>query len=145
MRAAPAVSCAMCTRRCAHEHTGSAEAIRHSLRDGFTVSFVLSPVTGFVATVAREKLASHELDASVGASGPHDFTVRFSAVRQRHIHVHHTLPRVVTIASRPSWWDRIGESVAVICPTAKAEYFSKEGWIRISQKAASDLPVGQSC
>jgi hypothetical protein len=27
----------------AHEHTGSAEAIRHSLRDGFTAYFVLSP------------------------------------------------------------------------------------------------------
>ena len=28
---------------------------RHSLRDGFTVSFVLSPVTGFVVTVIPEK------------------------------------------------------------------------------------------
>jgi hypothetical protein len=47
-----------------------------------TVSFVLSPVTGFVVTVAPEKLASQELDASIGASGPHDFAVRLSAVRQ---------------------------------------------------------------
>jgi hypothetical protein len=53
-----------------------------------TVSFELSPVTGVLATVAPEKLASQELDASVGASGPHDFTVRESAVRQKHIHVH---------------------------------------------------------
>ena len=28
----------------AHEHTGSAEALRHSLRNGFTAYFVLSPV-----------------------------------------------------------------------------------------------------
>jgi hypothetical protein len=28
------------------------------------------------ATVAPKKLASWELDASVGASGPHDFAVR---------------------------------------------------------------------
>jgi hypothetical protein len=35
----------------AHEHTGSAEAIRPSLRNGFTAYFVLSPVTGFVVTV----------------------------------------------------------------------------------------------
>jgi hypothetical protein len=41
-----------------------------------TVSFVLSPVTGFVVTVAPKKLVSRELDASVGASGPHDFAVR---------------------------------------------------------------------
>ena len=40
-----------------------------------TVSFVLSPVTGFLATVASEKLASQKLDASIGASGPHDFAV----------------------------------------------------------------------
>ena len=34
MRAAPAVSCAMCTRKCAHEHKGTAGALRHSLRKG---------------------------------------------------------------------------------------------------------------
>ena len=32
----------------AHEHTGSAEAIRHSLRNGFTAYFVLSPAIGLV-------------------------------------------------------------------------------------------------
>jgi hypothetical protein len=37
---------------------------------------VLSPVTGFIVTVIPEKLASQELDASAGASGPHDFAVR---------------------------------------------------------------------
>jgi hypothetical protein len=37
---------------------------------------------GFLATVAPEKLASQELDASVGASGPHVFAVRLGAVRQ---------------------------------------------------------------
>jgi len=30
----------------AHEHTGSAEAVRPSLRNGFTAYIVLSPVTG---------------------------------------------------------------------------------------------------
>jgi hypothetical protein len=45
VRAAPAVSCAMCTRKCAHEHTGPAESIRPSLRSGFTVYFALSPVS----------------------------------------------------------------------------------------------------
>src|ERR1700687_5867824 len=32
-------------RRNAHEHTGSAEALRHSLRNGFTAYIVLSPAT----------------------------------------------------------------------------------------------------
>src|SRR5260221_1343087 len=44
MRAAPAVPCAK-GRRNAHEPTGSAEAIRHSLRNGFTAYAVLSPAT----------------------------------------------------------------------------------------------------
>ena len=40
--------------------------------------------SGSFATVAPEKLASQELDASVEASGPHDFAVRLRATRQRH-------------------------------------------------------------
>ena len=52
VRAAPAVSCARCTKQNAHEHTGSAEAVRPSLRNGFTAYNALSSVTGFVATVA---------------------------------------------------------------------------------------------
>ena len=43
-------------KKCAHEHTGSAESIRHSLRNGFTAYFVLSPVTGFLATVVGGRL-----------------------------------------------------------------------------------------
>ena len=74
MLAAPAVPCAK--KENAHEHTGSAEAIRPSLRNGFTAYSALSSATGFLATVAPEKrLLLKELDASIGASGPHDFAV----------------------------------------------------------------------
>ena len=52
VRAAPAVSCAMCIKKCAHEHTGPAESIRPSLRNGFTAYSALSPVNGLLATVA---------------------------------------------------------------------------------------------
>jgi len=52
VRAAPAVSRAICTKENAHEHTGSAETLRPSLRNGFTAYFVLSPVNGILATVA---------------------------------------------------------------------------------------------
>jgi hypothetical protein len=49
-----------------------------------TAYFALSPVTGLVChrhpQETCKKLASRELDASVGASGPHDFAVR----AQRH-------------------------------------------------------------
>jgi hypothetical protein len=83
----------MCTKKCAHEHTGSAESIRPSLRNGFTAYFALSPVTGFLATVIPEKLASQKLDASIGASGPHDFAVRVSHARLRDISVHRIPPQ----------------------------------------------------
>ena len=42
--------------KCAHEHTGPAESIRPSLRNGFTAYFVLSPVNGSFATVALADL-----------------------------------------------------------------------------------------
>jgi len=69
-----------------HSHHRFTENIRPSLRNGFNGYFVLSPVTGFLATVARGLL--HDLDASVGASGPHDFAVRVGVTRQRHLCVH---------------------------------------------------------
>ena len=59
-----------------------------------TASFVLFPATGFVATVIPEKLASQELDAGIGASEPHDFSVRFRTVRYRRFHVHRIPTRV---------------------------------------------------
>jgi hypothetical protein len=77
------VQCAQGVRTRAYR---AAEAIRHSLRNGFTAYSVLSLVTGFLATIIDGTY--RQLDASTGASGPHDFAVRFSAVRQRHIHVH---------------------------------------------------------
>src|SRR2546422_1429017 len=67
----------------AHEHTGSAEASRPSLRSGFTAYFVLSPVNGSFATVIGRSVASRRFDASTAASGPHDFAVRNSHTRQK--------------------------------------------------------------
>src|SRR3979409_1906649 len=56
VRAAPAVSRAVCTKQSAHEHTGSAESIRPSLRNGFTAYIVLSPVSrSSLAPVAAPK------------------------------------------------------------------------------------------
>src|ERR1700732_2495188 len=46
-----------------------------------TASFELSPVTGLSCHRRLRGLPPHELDASVGASGPHDFAVRISAAR----------------------------------------------------------------
>src|ERR1700753_4013020 len=52
VRAPPAVSCAlMHNKKCAHEHTGSAETLRPSLRNGFT-TYTCSPWRpGFLVTI----------------------------------------------------------------------------------------------
>jgi hypothetical protein len=45
-----------------------------------TVSFVISPVTG-LSCHRHQRNKFRQFDASVGASGPHDFAVRFSVIR----------------------------------------------------------------
>src|SRR6201995_1252076 len=65
VHAAPAVSCAlMHNKKCAHEHTGSAETLRPSLRNGFT-TYTCSPWRpGFLVTIIRVMREHHrELDA----------------------------------------------------------------------------------
>jgi hypothetical protein len=64
-----------------------------SLRNGFTAYSALSPVIGFLVTVAPKKPASQELDTSIEASEPHDFAVRFDAARPGHLHVHRNPPQ----------------------------------------------------
>ena len=86
-------------KKCAHEHTGEAENIRHSLRNGFTAYAVLSPVIGFLATVIGGTY--HRLDASTEASGPHVFAVRVCTIRHRHLRVHRNPSLVVTMANAP--------------------------------------------
>ena len=156
VRAAPAVSCASCTKKCAHEHTGSAEAIRHSLRNGFTAYAALSPATNSSchrrcrldgSSIRSDRCRHRQLGTS---NGCRDHTVLpyaatrlrqeaspgFGAVRPaRRLIAHerlalrspcaptlprppHPLPRFVTTAIRPSFRERMGELVALICPTA---------------------------
>ena len=58
-----------------------------------TVSFVLSPVIGFLVTVIGGYF--RQLDAGVEASGPHDFTVRkISALVSSAPRVHRIPPHV---------------------------------------------------
>jgi hypothetical protein len=97
----------------AHEHTGSAEAIRHSLRNGFTLIPCSPRRPGFFATVVRAP--ERELDASVAASGPHVFAVRLGAVRLTALRrPSHPRPASVTTANRPSEWDGMARDIEVI-------------------------------
>jgi hypothetical protein len=58
-----------------------------------TASFVLSPVIGLSCHRHLARLLA-KLDAGVEASGPHDFTVRISTIRQTaHSRPPHPVPR----------------------------------------------------
>jgi hypothetical protein len=66
----------------AHEHTGSAEAVRPSLRNGLRL-IPCSPRRDqslFVTVIAR--IPPRNLTPAIGASGPHDFAVRLCHARQ---------------------------------------------------------------
>ena len=62
---------------------------------------------GSLAPVIPEKLASQELNASVGAPGPHAFAVRIQRVRlTRHLRPPHPAPNVRDDRDTPLLWRR---------------------------------------
>ena len=94
-----------------------------------TGSFVLSPVTGLFLSLSPAEDFFRWLDASVGASGPHDFTVRVGALVRSTSRVHRIPhPTSVTIAKRPSFERRMAEDVEVIWVKREAENFFGEDW-----------------
>ena len=115
--------CHVCTREVRTRVYRAAESIRHSLRNGFTTYSGLSLVIGFLATIAPEKPASRELDASTEASGPHAFVVRVSAIRQRRLRVHRNPPLVRDDGQRPSSRDGMAVTMPLISTSVKAKYF----------------------
>src|SRR5205814_8536839 len=93
-----------------------------------TVSFVISPVIGLFCH-RRQQVTTCQLDASVEASGPHDFAVRVSTFRQACFSVHRIpYPTSVTIAKRPFEWDGMAGVLDLIWANREAEYFCKRGW-----------------
>src|SRR5947208_2988043 len=91
-----------CKNNKAHEvvTTGSPEQSGIPRAMVLTVFFGISPVIG-LSCHRRQQVTTCQLDASVEASGPHDFAVRVSAVRQKHYErPPHPAPTSVTIAKR---------------------------------------------
>jgi hypothetical protein len=64
-------------------HSEVAGTARHSRTRWFTAYTALSPEIG-LSCLRRWQNNFRQLDASVEASGPHDFAVRLGAVRQQH-------------------------------------------------------------
>jgi hypothetical protein len=92
------------------------------MRNGFTAYFALSPGTGLVCPRHLAD-ASAKLDASVGASGPHDFAVRKVRARQsRHSRPSHPDPTFVTIAKRPFVLGRDGRDINLIWVRWKVKF-----------------------
>jgi hypothetical protein len=74
------------TRVSHHESTGIHPAFPHA--NGFNGFLRALPIDRACLPLSSAKVAYRELDASVGASGPHDFSVRIRRVRQRAVRVH---------------------------------------------------------
>src|SRR4029078_395833 len=127
---------ARCTRglvcnvheKCAHEHTGPAESIRPSLRNGFTAYSVLSPENGSFASVAPQKLLP--LGVLTPAPRRQDHTplpYASAAIVCRSFRVHRIpVPRSCR-ARAPLWSGRDGDRYASIRSSDKAKYFLSGG------------------
>jgi hypothetical protein len=125
--------------RDAHEHTGSAEAVRPSLRNGFNGFLRALPGDRLVVTVACG--LTRTLDASAGASGPHDFAVRKQrASSSRAFASTASHPDVRDDGQRPLVRDETALNKPVIWVERKRKYFSLRGWTGPS----SNWPSGKS-
>jgi hypothetical protein len=103
-----------------HGHTG---ITRHSPRNGFNRLLRALPGDRAFLSPSPKRIAPQRLDASVEASGPHDFAVRICAVRQERIRVHRIPPRVRDDREPPPLWDgtvvRIFRSFDPVKPDSK--------------------------
>jgi hypothetical protein len=109
-------------------HNEYAEITRHSRTQWFTAYFALSPEIGLSCLRRLRKLPLRKLDASVEASGPHDFAVRLSAARQEHIRVHRIPSRVRDDREPPLMWDGTAIISEVIWVRPKQQSFCRQGW-----------------
>ena len=102
-------------------------------------------MTGFLVTVASREDSSSELDASIGASGPHDFAVHLSAVRQKRLGVHRIPPHVRDDRETPLVWDGMATNKPVIWVERKQEYFSRDDWTgQITLIRFNKFPCGRT-
>jgi hypothetical protein len=124
VRAAPAVSRARCTRQNAHEHTGSAEAVRPSLRNGF--NGFLRALLGDRALLPPLPPRSLLLESLTPASGRRDHTTSPSALaRSPHAPLRppHPAPYVRDDREPPLLWARDGRAYRDDLPDSESGIF----------------------
>jgi hypothetical protein len=156
VRAAPAVSRAIVIGKNAHEHTGSAEAIRPSLRNGFTAYSALSPVSRALLPPSLRRSSPQSLAPASGARTTRlhrPLESRSSIATFASTASHRTF---VTTRDPPLSSGETGGFVEMICPTGIADYFASEDWTgqitlesfgkllssRIEKSMGNDLVVG---
>jgi hypothetical protein len=115
-----------------------------------TVSFVLSPVTGLFCH-RRRRNCFRQLDASVGASGPHDFAVRIGVARLASPpRPSHPAPNVRDDREAPLLWGQDARMIVLIwgfrqCRAPAADWhdgqFAHNAHAR-SARRANQLPDG---
>jgi hypothetical protein len=123
----PIAACAMVVveRTRVSQVTPESPGIPHAMVYGLLRALPGAP--GFLATVAREKLASHELDTSVGVSGPHAFSVRLKRPRLKAPSASTaSRPALLTLRNAPLV-GRDGKRYRIIRIFGKAEYFHERG------------------
>ncbi len=100
---APAASRAIKNKAHERSHHGHTGFTRHSPRNGFNGFLRALPGDRACLPPSPAEVAFRKLDASVGASGPHDFAVRISALRLARLRVHRIPCRVDKVGQRPSF------------------------------------------
>ena len=103
-----------------------------------TVSFVISPVIGLVCH-RRQQVTTCQLDASVEASGPHDFAVRVSTFRQACCpRPPHPEPDVRDDRDTPLSGSEMAGDIEVIWGTRERQYFLQRDWTARNRLIALD-------
>jgi hypothetical protein len=99
-----------------------------------------SPRSGRARCHRRRRNGFHRLDASIGASGPHDFTVRIRTVRQRHIRVHRIPSRACDDRETPLVSGRDEIDILLIWVGRQTKFRKIRSWVRA---AGADLVLIQ--
>jgi hypothetical protein len=145
VRAAPAVSCAKAVKK---THMSIQVQRKHS---GLPCAMVLQLISCsprrdlglFVTVVPKKRELPKNLTPAIGASGPHDFAVRFSRARQSQLsRPSHPDPRFVTNAHTPLRWDGMAIEVKLICLRDQAPPLRHIGTTGKSPKCCQDLFSG---
>jgi len=87
-----------------------------------------SPRSGRARCHRRRRNCFRQLDASIGASGPHDFTVRIRTIRQRRIRVHRIPSRACDDRETPLVSGRDQIAILLIWPSRQRKFLKIRNW-----------------